>query len=105
MSQLARINTKNHLTQFVKRRGDRMGFRLDNRCAGLVERAIGYGVERMVVGGVVDRPEKLMQVEESLKELLECMCKHAKAMRSYPDIGEKAFEQAKREKGSLWPFF
>ncbi|MGD2083861.1 MAG: hypothetical protein PVF91_12930 [Chromatiales bacterium] len=105
MSQLARINTKNHLTQYVKRRADRVGFRLDSRCSGLMERVLAFGVERMVVASAVDRPDKLMQVEETLNELLECMCKHAKELRGYPDVTEKAFELAKREKGTLWPFF
>ncbi len=103
MTGMAELNAKNQLVYFVKRRMEKLGVRLEHRSVGLMDRIIGQAMDRMILARVIDRPDKIVQTQESLTEFIDCLCKHAKDLRSYPEIGEKAFDRAKLEKCPLWP--
>ncbi len=103
MSGMTQLNAKNQLAYFAKRRMDKLGVKLEHRCAGYMDRILTQAIDRMALARVLERADKLIQAQENLSEFIDCLCKHAKDLRSYPEIGEKAFDRAKLEKCPIWP--
>ena len=103
MSGMAQLNAKNQLAYFVKRRMDKLGVTFEYRCAGQMDRMLTHAIDRMILARVIDRADKVMQAQDNLADFIDCLCKHAMELRSYPEIGEKAFDRAKLEKCPIWP--
>jgi hypothetical protein len=100
---MAQLNAKNQLSYFVKRRMEKLGVKFERRCAGYMDRILSHAIERMALARVLDRADKIIQAQENLSEFIDCLCKHAKELRSYPEITERAFDRAKLEKCPSWP--
>lgn len=86
-----------------RRKADRLGIHVLDECMGLVERLIGQGIERMSADRVLDRPDKVMQIESAIDSVVDSMAIQSRQLGTFPQAGEKTLAMAKHEFCPLWP--
>lgn len=97
------FTVRKQLVAVLKRKAEKSGMRLDQECLSQIERLVGQGVERMALMKVLERPDKVMQAESAIDDLLESLKNQARQLGTFPTVNEKAFGMAKNDFCPHWP--
>ena len=103
MAGADQFTVRKQLVAALKRKAEKIGMRLDQECMAQVERLVAFGVERMALMKVLERPDKIMQAEGAIDVLLESLQNQARQLGTFPVVGEKAFGMAKNDFCPHWP--
>lgn len=103
MSGADQFTVRKELVATLKRKAERLGMKLDQECLAQMERLIGQGVERMALMKVLERPDKIMQAQGAIDDLLESLRNQARQLGTFPVVNQKAFGMAKNDFCPHWP--
>jgi len=103
MSGADQFTVRKQLVAVLKRKAEKAGMKLDQDCLAQLERLVGQGVERMALMKVLERPDKIMQAENAIDDLLESLKNQARQLGTFPQVGPKAFGMAKNDFCPHWP--
>ena len=96
---------KEQLFLIINSRISLKDLQITSDCERMLKKVIEIGIERMVVGKLVDRQTPRSLAKQSLVQLLESMENQAQKFKCYPILDNKTFEAVKHDDISLWPFF
>ena len=94
---------KKQLVTHFTRKLEKLGIQIDDESKSLIVSMVSHGVERMAHARVLDRHDKIIQVEAAINTMADSLVIQARQLGSYPKVNEKAFYMAKHDCCPQWP--